>query len=326
VIGLTFGVASFVGIIVWQGVGEVAAALGAAGAGLLVVAAFHLVPLAADGLGWWALLARGRRPPARTVLYARWVGEGINSVLPVMQIGGAVVRWQLLARAGVDTASAAASVVVDVTLLVATQALFTLLGLAVLAVSLGGARVGMAAALGTGLMATAVAGFVLLQRWGLFGGVLVPLARRVSRREWAGVEARAAEMDARVEALYRDRHKLLVSAAWHLASWILGAGETWLALRFLGSPVGLVEALLLESLGQAVRSAAFAVPGGIGVQEGGYLVLGGAVGLAPETAIALSLARRVRELAVGLPALIAWQLGSAGLLRVGFGRREASEA
>jgi phosphatidylglycerophosphate synthase len=38
------GVASFVGIIVWQGVGEVAAALGAAGAGLLVVAAFHLVP------------------------------------------------------------------------------------------------------------------------------------------------------------------------------------------------------------------------------------------------------------------------------------------
>jgi putative membrane protein len=242
-----------------------------------------------------------------------------------MQIGGAVVRWQLLTRAGVDTASAAASVVVAAPPLVAPHVPFTRLGLAVLAASLG-ARAGMVAALGTGLMATAVAALVLLQRRGLFGGVLVPLARRVSRREWAGIQARAAETDARVEALYRERRKLLVSGAWHLASWILGAGETWLALRFPGA-VGLVEALLLESLGQAVRSAAFAVPGGIGVQEGGYLVLGGAVGLAPETAIALSLARRVRELAVGLPALVAWQLGSAGLVRAGFAqRREASEA
>jgi hypothetical protein len=98
-----------------------------------------------------------------------------------------------------------------------------------------------------------------------------------------------------------------VAAAWHLFSWILGAGEVWLALYFIGRPVELQTALLLESLGQAIRVAAFAVPGAMGVQEGGYLVLGRAVGLAPETCLALSLSKRVREIVLGLPGLVAWQ-------------------
>ncbi|MDQ2694335.1 MAG: TIGR00374 family protein, partial [Pseudomonadota bacterium] len=92
-----------------------------------------------------------------------------------------------------------------------------------------------------------------------------------------------------------------------LLAWLLGAGEVWLGLYFLGYPVGLLEAVLLESLGQAVRSAAFAVPGALGVQEGGYMLLGGVLGLSPEAGLALSLVRRVRELLLGIPALLAWQ-------------------
>ncbi|RMF84180.1 MAG: TIGR00374 family protein, partial [Nitrospirae bacterium] len=98
------------------------------------------------------------------------------------------------------------------------------------------------------------------------------------------------------------------SALAHLAAWVAGAGEVWLALRFLGHPVGAVEALLLESLGQAVRSSAFAVPGALGVQEGGLLLLGRLLGIPPTTALALSLVKRVRELALGLPGLLAWPL------------------
>ncbi|MDX6769446.1 MAG: TIGR00374 family protein, partial [Elusimicrobiota bacterium] len=64
----------------------------------------------------------------------------------------------------------------------------------------------------------------------------------------------------------------------------------------------------LESLGQAVRAAAFAIPGALGVQEGGYLVLGGLLGIAPDTALALSLTKRFRELVLGLPGLLVWQL------------------
>ena len=76
----------------------------------------------------------------------------------------------------------------------------------------------------------------------------------------------------------------------------------------MGHPVSLIEALILESLTQAVRAAAFVVPAGLGVQEGGLVLIGGALGLSPDLSLALSLAKRFRELIVGLPGLLVWQL------------------
>jgi len=74
----------------------------------------------------------------------------------------------------------------------------------------------------------------------------------------------------------------------------------------MGHPVDLKEAIILESLTNAIRGAAFVVPGGFGVQEGGLVLLGHLMGLAPETALALSLVKRVPDLALGLPGLLAW--------------------
>ena len=69
---------------------------------------------------------------------------------------------------------------------------------------------------------------------------------------------------------------------------------------------GLGACLVLESLGQAVRSADFAVPGVMGVQEGGFLAIGALYGLPAEVSLALSLVKRVPDLALGLPGLLGW--------------------
>ena len=66
--------------------------------------------------------------------------------------------------------------------------------------------------------------------------------------------------------------------------------------------------IVIESLLYAVRSVAFAVPNAVGVQEGAYIMLGAAFGLTPEVALALSLLKRARDLVIGVPALIAWQI------------------
>jgi len=97
-------------------------------------------------------------------------------------------------------------------------------------------------------------------------------------------------------------------ASTHTSGWISGTAEVWLILFFLGHPVTLSEAFILESLGQAARSAGFMVPGGLGVQEGGLLLVGGQLGLTPELALSLSLVKRGRELLIGVPGLIAWQI------------------
>ena len=90
-------------------------------------------------------------------------------------------------------------------------------------------------------------------------------------------------------------------------SWLLGGVEVCLALHLLGTDVGLAEGIVIEALGQALKAAGFAVPGAIGVAEGGYVVVCHLFGIAPDVAIALGLVKRLREVALGLPALLAWQ-------------------
>jgi hypothetical protein len=70
--------------------------------------------------------------------------------------------------------------------------------------------------------------------------------------------------------LYRNRPALVRAASCHGVSWLLGSVEVWLALRALGHPVSLGAGLVIESLGQAIRGAAFAVPGGLGRAGGQF--------------------------------------------------------
>jgi hypothetical protein len=74
---------------------------------------------------------------------------------------------------------------------------------------------------------------------------------------------------------------------------LLGAGEVWIVLFGLGALTSFTTALILESAAQAVWGALFLVPGALGVQESGYLLVGGLLGIHGD--IALSLVRRVRD-------------------------------
>ena len=290
---------------------EIARTPASAGVGLLWVTLFHLVPLAASTLGWWTVLAPFDRRPLGTVAAARWIAESINQLLPALHLGGNIVRARLLARSGVPAALAGASVVVDITLHLFAQILFTLLGLGLLLVLARGSGLERNVIVGILLSAAAASGFYLLQRRGLFGAMTALLPRILRSADWSALSSRAGEMDAWIGRLYTHRRVLAVSEAWHVASWLLGAGEIWLALRFLGHPVDLPTAVVLESLGEAVRTLAFPVPGALGVQEGGFLLLGRLFGLTPEVSVALSLTKRVRELCLGLPGLLAWQVRTA---------------
>jgi NitT/TauT family transport system ATP-binding protein len=107
--------------------------------------------------------------------------------------------------------------------------------------------------------------------------------------------------------LHRDTGALLRAGGLHLAAWLIGVVETWLALAAMGLGHGWAAALVIESLGMAARSAGFAVPGALGVQEGGCVLACGLYGIAPDGAVALSMVKRARELAVGVAGLVMWQ-------------------
>ncbi|MEM5420921.1 flippase-like domain-containing protein [Paraburkholderia ferrariae] len=304
---LSIGTALFIALLAWQGLGSVTGALAAAGWGLVLVATFHVVPLALDAGAIAVLFGRDERVDQRDALLARWTGESVNSLLPAGQIGGPVAMVRQLGQRGMSMRNAAAAITVSTTLQAVAQIVFAVFGIVLFsAYAANGAPrdLGVAALIATAALGGLIALFYVAQRRGLFGRLLRLASKVFGQRDWSALATRADAIDEAVKSLYARRGRVAASFALSLAGWLVGTVEVWLALRFLGHPTGWIDALLLESIGQAIRGAAFAIPGSLGVQEGGYLLLAPLVGLPPEAALALSLAKRAREILLGLPGLL----------------------
>lgn len=308
-LGLTVlaGLILAIALIAYQGAGAVIRAVASASWGILVLAAFHLLPLTCSALGWRAVLRHAWQGSIGYFLLARWVREHVAHLLPVLQVGGEVVGARLLTFRGATAGVAGGSVVVDLTLEAATQLLFTFLGLAILVVIGDQPDLVRWVLIGLLFAAPLLVVFLLAQQRGLFLWIERLLERFAERNQWLSL-GRIDNLHETILLLYRDRAGVLAGSCYHFLCWLLGAGEVWLALYFMGHPITVLEALMIESLGEALRSAAFAIPGQLGVQEAAYMLLASLVGLSPELGLALSLVKRARILLLGLPALLTWQI------------------
>jgi len=305
---LSIGVLLFVGVLLSQDLPAILAILGHAGWGLLLVALFHLLPLVVDALAICVLIERNSsRNPLRDSLLARWIGESANSLMPAGQLGGPVLMARHLAQRGLPMEEAAAAITVSTTLQTFAQIAFALLGVVALGTQsahFSPAALRTAALIASAFLAIQVGGFYWIQRRGLFSKLMSAVRRFSRKRDWSQWVAQAQAIDLAVQATYRRNGPVTASFVLSLVGWIVGTGEVFLIGSFLGTPVSWRDAFVLESLGQAIRGAGFAIPGALGVQEGGYLLLAPLAGLAPDAALALSLAKRARELLLGLPGLL----------------------
>jgi putative membrane protein len=289
----------------------VANAFAAAGWWVIPLALTHFGPLALDMLGWRVLFRPAHRLPLGRLLVYRWIGESINNLLPVAQVGGDVARARLAAKAGAFRSESAAATAVDFTMGLLAEMLVALATLALLA-----ARTGLVAGLHWVLLGilgltVLVGAFVAAQANGMLGKFGRRVSRvwtRVTHHSAAGLADKADRLDDAIGAIYRRPRAVLACITWRLASWAAGAIEILLALYLLGEPVGFMTALILHGLTMAIRSVAFLIPAGLGVQEGGFALVGRLLGLAGPTAVALALIRRVRELLLGLGGLFVWWL------------------
>jgi putative membrane protein len=288
--------------------------LALAGWGLLLVALFHLLPLALDAVAIRVLFAgAAARGSMRDALLARWAGESANSLMPAGQIGGPLLMARHLAQRGLPLQHAAAAITVSTTLQTFAQIAFALLGVALLgaqASHLSQHTLRASSLIASGLLALQVGGFYWMQRRGFFSKLMRAATRFSGKRDWSQWMSQAEAIDVEVQLTYGRTGPVAASFLLSLIGWLVGTGEVYLILLLIHHPVGWIDALLLESLGQAIRGAAFAVPGALGVQEGGYLLLAPLVGLPPDAALALSLAKRARELLLGVPGLLYLHLSS----------------
>src|SRR5260370_11850181 len=95
------GAALFTVLLIHQGLAQVATAFAAAGWAIAGVVAYHfVVPVFLDAIAWWVLFPRSDRLPLRTLLWMRWIGESVSTLVPSAAVGGDLVRARLAAING----------------------------------------------------------------------------------------------------------------------------------------------------------------------------------------------------------------------------------
>ncbi len=298
------GLGLLTGLIAYYGFTSVVETIAGSKWGTVLVVAARAVALAGAGAGWYLLTPSEHRPSVFVGL--RFIRDAINTLIPFAMVGGDVVGARLLAHFGIAVNLAIASVLVDIFLQVVCLTIFLLAGLAIV-LDLSGSHHLTGVAVVILLVAVpAVTGFFLTLNFGAFEPVVARLVAFGEKHEWA-IFDHVVDLGDRLQQIWRSHRSLWVSFFVHLVTVFFGAIEVWIALVFMGYPVSPLEAVAIEGLGQGTRAAAFVLPGGLGVQDGTLIAVSALFGVPAEVALAMALIKRVPDLVLGIPSLLAWQ-------------------
>ena len=297
------GLAVAAGIIGYTGFGNVAGALARIGwLGLLALCGTYLVPVAILATAWLVLDPEAKLSTWWTMFFARLVRDTSAELLPFSSLGGFVFGARAAVLGGVRPALAISTTVVDVTAEFIGQLGFSALGVALLFYRPEAPPQDLlpTSVLGLGAGLLAAAAFILLQR-----RASGPLERWVA--SWApSTLAQQGAVTASLHSLYQQPLRLIFSSLLHFAAWVLGAVAVWGGLWIVGEHYSLRSIVGLESVVYVLRTVLFFVPMGLGVIEGGYAAACHLFNVPQEFAVALSLVKRARDAAMGLPALALW--------------------
>jgi glycosyltransferase 2 family protein len=298
------GAALAIYLVAFVGIGAVFSAVFTAGwRGFAILCLYTLALFLVLGMAWRALLP-DERHSVWVFVWARMVRDAASEVLPFSQLGGIVLGSRAAIIQGVPIATAFASTAVDVTTEMMAQIVFVALGLGILSVH--APHTPFAASLATALamaLCVAIIGcgmFFVLQRRSLW------LTGKLATRVLRGAGTASSAVAATFTDIHRSPLRIGLSSALHLCGWVASAVGTWIAFRLIGVRIGLLPVMAIESLVCAARSAAVFIPNALGVQEAAYAVLAPLFGVGAEFGLAVSLLKRARDIALGVPILLIW--------------------
>jgi putative membrane protein len=242
------------------------------------------------------------------------VRDSAASCLPFSQVGGFVLGARAVTLHGISRSVATISTVVDITAEFGTEILFAAGGLLILLTRSANAAMVLPTEIGLGIALISAAAILWLQRG--VAPILIRLSRRILGWWVNDGSDHGAVSDSELTAMYGHAGRLALGAALHLLGWIGKGVGNWIAFWLLGSDISLMGAMAIEGLLHVMLAAAVLVPASAGVQEAGYVALGALFGVPPEVSLGASLIRRARDIAIGIPILLIWQIFEARRLSV----------
>jgi glycosyltransferase 2 family protein len=271
-----------------------------------LIVSWQIVLFIVLGIGWDAIMpARdGRR--FWVPIWGRMVRDAAANCLPFSQVGGFVFGARAITLQGVEWHTATASTVVDVTAEFLAQIVFSCIGLTILLLRVPGSKIAGPVEAGIGLAVLACFAFIWVQKG--IGTIFVRLGTRIAGNRFQDAKERVEVLQAELALIYGHTGRLALGSFIHLLGWICTGVAGWIGFHALGVPLDFDDAMAIEALLSAAAAVAFLVPVSAGVQEAGYAGLGAVFGVPPEISLGVSLVRRGRDLVVGVPILLVWQI------------------
>jgi uncharacterized protein (TIRG00374 family) len=270
---------------------------------LLAVLIPSFVMYAIEAYGWKVVLGRSAQTvPFWRLMAIRTAGEVVNMTTPTAYLGGEPLKAYLLKQHNVPIAEGAASVVIAKTAMTLAEVFYILVGIALGFLILGtGNSAGQtvtAALLSVGVLVCSIAGFVFIQRRGLFASIL-SLVRKLRLRIGflESQEAHLLSIDRTIQEFYSHHQRAyFASIGVYFFGWMAESMEVFIILHFLGGPTSIWSAFSIGALAVFIKGGSFFIPGSLGAQDGGNVLLLQAFGYSDVTGLTFALLRRFREL------------------------------
>ena len=270
---------------------------------LLIMLIPSVIMYVVEAYGWKVTLGpSAKNIPFWRLLVIRTAGEVVNMTTPTAYVGGEPLKAYLLKKYNVPMVEGLASVIIAKTTMTIAEVLFILLGisLAFWTVGAGGSSGQMVAAalLSVGLLLFGIAAFVFVQRRGLFTWLLEFLRKiglRIGYLE--SREEKLRSLDRTIVDFYRhNRPAFYSSVGFFFIGWMAEVLEVYIIILYLGGPAMALSAISIGALSVFIKGGTFFIPGSLGAQDGGNLLLLKVFGYSDVTGITFALVRRFREL------------------------------
>ncbi len=270
----------------------------------LLLLPFSLV-FVLDTLGWkYAFKETNIR--FTNLFTIRLAGEAINTIIPSANLAGEPIKAYLLKKHNVSMVEGIASVVVSKALMTISQIVFVMLGVGFLLFQLNVAGSRFISIIAITLLGIPVIVLILfIQKRGIFSSLLGLLRLfKIKIRYLEENVERLRKLDENILEFYRNYKKnFCLSITFYFLGWIAGLIEVSLVFYFLGHPVGFLPTYIIESLSTVAKGITSFIPGSVGGQESGIIMIFSCLRLSASIAITFCILRRLRELiwtAVGL--------------------------
>ncbi len=271
------------------------------GTGFLLILAIYSVVTWLDTIAW----KKNFNPEEETRfnLWQLWtirqVGEAYNTITPLGTLGGEPVKSQLLKeRHGLSLKQGMASQVVARTTFLLGLILFFIPGTFLIVQSnIVSDNFKSASLIGMAIFSTVILLFLLFQVTGALS-VITGWISRLPLGNKIGILMNKLEVVDRSISSYYEQHtkRVIQSILYAFAGWVIGLGELYVTLYFLGFQPDLIDLWVIEALAQLVRAGSFFIPLSLGAQEGGLILIFTAMGMPADLGLTVSFVRRIKEL------------------------------